>query len=128
LLVVVGGVGLFVPGLPSTGFFVAAAWCFSRSSRRLERWLLGLPVVGGLVQDYRAGLGMPRRSKTVAVVIMWTAITASAGVLHERWWLPVLIAGLGVVGTVVVAWWVPTRERFPRPAPICGSGHRADRV
>jgi hypothetical protein len=46
---------------------------------------------------------------------MWTAITVSAAALRERWWLPVLIAGLGIVGTVVVLWrvvWrVPTRER-----------------
>jgi uncharacterized membrane protein YbaN (DUF454 family) len=110
-LVAVGAVGLVLPGLPSTVFFVAAAWCFSRSSRRLERWMLGLPVVGRLIQDYRAGLGMPRRSKIVAVGIMWTAITVSAGALREYWWLPVLTAGLGIVGTVVLVWRVPTRER-----------------
>ena len=44
-LVAVGAVGLVVPGLPSTVFFVAAAWCFSRSSKRLERWLLGAGAV-----------------------------------------------------------------------------------
>lgn len=109
-LVGVGTVGLVVPGLPSTVFFVAAAWCFSRSSRRLERWLLGLPLVGALVRDYRAGLGMPRTAKVTAVVIMWAAITVSAVVLRERWWLPTVIAGLGVAGTVAVLWWVPTRE------------------
>lgn len=111
LLVAVGAVGLFVPGLPSTGFFVAAAWCFSRSSRRLERWLLGLPVVGAMVRDYRAGLGMPRASKVLAVATMWTAIAVSAVVLRDRWWLPALIVVLGVAGTVTVVWRVPTRER-----------------
>ena len=111
LLAGVGGVGLFVPGLPSTEFFVAAAWCFSRSSRRLERWLLGLPMVGRLVRDYRAGLGMPRTSKVVAVAMMWTAVAISVLTLRDRWWLAALIAALGVVGAVAVIWWVPTRER-----------------
>ena len=111
LLVGVGTVGLVVPGLPSAGFFVAAAWCFSRSSRRLERWLLGLPVVGAMVRDYRAGLGMSRSSKLIAIAMMWTAITISALVLRDRWWLPVAMAGLGVIGTGTVLWWVPTRER-----------------
>jgi uncharacterized membrane protein YbaN (DUF454 family) len=120
LLVAVGGLGLFVPGLPSTGFFVAAAWCFSRSSRRLERWLLGLPVVGALVRDYRAGLGMPRSSKVVAVAMMWTAITISVLTLRDRVWLPVMIAALGVVGMVTVLWWVPTRERVLEARPPAG--------
>jgi uncharacterized membrane protein YbaN (DUF454 family) len=67
-------------------------------------------VVGALVRDYRDGLGMPRASKVVAVAIMWTAITLSAVVLRERWWLPVIIAVLGLIGTASVVWWVPTRE------------------
>jgi uncharacterized membrane protein YbaN (DUF454 family) len=111
LLVGVGTVGIFVPGLPSTGFFVGAAWCFSRSSRRLERWLLGLPVVGPLVRDYRDGLGMPRRAKVVAVGLMWTAVSISAVTVRDHWWLSTLIVALGAVGTVVILWRVPTRER-----------------
>ena len=56
--VAIGSVGIIVPGLPTTVFFIMAAWCFSRSSRRLERWVLDLPRIGPLVQDYRDGLGM----------------------------------------------------------------------
>jgi uncharacterized membrane protein YbaN (DUF454 family) len=73
--------------------------------------LLGLPVVGTMVRDYRAGLGMPRLSKVIAVLAMWVAISVSAVVLRDRSWLPMMIAGLGVVGTAAVIWWVPTREQ-----------------
>ena len=38
-----GGVGLVLPGLPATVFFIVAAWAFARSSPRLERWVLDLP-------------------------------------------------------------------------------------
>ena len=31
-----GGLGIVVPGLPTTIFFIAAAACFSKSSPRLE--------------------------------------------------------------------------------------------
>ena len=54
--VAIGGIGVVVPGLPTTVFFVAATWCFARSSPRLEAWVLGLPGVGQLVDDYRSGL------------------------------------------------------------------------
>src|SRR4029450_10740469 len=41
--VALGAVGIVVPGLPTTVFFIIAAWCFSHSSPRLERWGLHLP-------------------------------------------------------------------------------------
>ena len=80
LAVGLGTVGIVVPGLPTTGFFVLAAACFAKSSPRFERWVLGLPKIGPLVRDHRAGLGMPRRAKVLAV------------------------------GTWYVGWRVPTRE------------------
>ena len=61
-----GGLGIVIPGLPTTVFFIAAAACFSKSSPRLEAWVLGLRGVGPMVRDHRAGLGMPRRAKVLA--------------------------------------------------------------
>ena len=63
----IGGLGVVVPGLPTTVFFIVAAACFSRSNKRFEQWVLNLPRIGRTVSDYREGLGMPRRSKVVAV-------------------------------------------------------------
>lgn len=62
-----GGIGIVVPGWPTTIFFILAAGAFTRSSPRLESWVLGLPGVGAAVRDYREGHGMPRRAKIVAV-------------------------------------------------------------
>jgi uncharacterized membrane protein YbaN (DUF454 family) len=67
LCVALGGIGVVVPGLPTTVFFIIAAACFSRSSPGLEQWVLGLPRVGPLVRDHRAGLGMSWRAKCWAV-------------------------------------------------------------
>ncbi len=105
-----GGVGVVVPGLPSTVFFLAAAWCFARSSERLERWLLDLPGVGPLVRDARAGLGMPRRTKASAIAMMWTAIAISAFLLRGTPIIAVTMVVLGAIGTAVIVLVVPTRE------------------
>ncbi len=106
----VGGVGVVVPGLPTTVFFVAAAWCFSRSSERMERWVLALPGVGQLVSDYRSGLGMPRRAKMVAIASITVAVSISAVIALEHPAARAGVTGAGVVGI----WWilqrVPTRE------------------
>jgi uncharacterized membrane protein YbaN (DUF454 family) len=105
-----GSIGIVVPGLPTTGFFVLAAACFARSSPRFERWVLGLPKVGPMVRDYRAGLGMPRRAKVVAIAMMLGACTLSAITLGSPIGVGVVL-GAGLVGTWYVGWCVPTREQ-----------------
>jgi uncharacterized membrane protein YbaN (DUF454 family) len=108
--VALGGIGVVVPGLPTTVFFIVAAWCFGRSSPRFERWVLDLPRIGPMVRDHRAGLGMPRRAKTFAVsmiVVFAGASALAAG--HPA--LSVTIATAGLFGVWYVTSRVPTRER-----------------
>ena len=40
LFVAFAGIGVILPGWPTTSWLVAAAYCFGRSSQRLFRWLL----------------------------------------------------------------------------------------
>ncbi len=105
-LTALGGIGVVVPGLPSTVFFVGAAACFSRSSPRFERWLLSLPLVGRMVDDYRQGRGMPLESKAVAV-LMIAGFTSLAVFVIDNLWAAGSIAALGLVGIAVVTFWVP---------------------
>lgn len=106
----VGGIGLVVPGLPTTVFFIMAAWCFSRSSRRLELWVLSLPGIGQMVTDYRSGLGMPRRAKVVAISCIVLAAGSSALFLIDNLAVRSIVAVLGAIGVWYVGWRVPTRE------------------
>jgi uncharacterized membrane protein YbaN (DUF454 family) len=108
--VALGAVGVVVPGLPTTGFFVLAAWAFSRSSPRFERWVLDLPAVGSMVRDHRAGLGMPRRAKVIACSMIVVACTLSAVVGLDRWPLRIAVIALGLVGVAYILWRIPTRE------------------
>jgi uncharacterized protein len=104
-----GFVGFVVPGMPATVFFIIAAYCFSRSNRALLRWVLGLPLVGQLIRDYRQGLGMPRRAKQVAISMIVLAVAFSLWRIQT---LPiqVLVAVLGVIGVWYIINKVPTRE------------------
>lgn len=107
--VAVGGIGIVVPGLPSTVFFIIAAWAFSKSSPRLEAWVLGLRGVGPLVEDYRNGLGMPQRAKTTAAVMIVVFVSLSV-VLVDGWVLRTVLVTAGVIGLVVVLFHVPTKD------------------
>jgi uncharacterized protein len=102
-----GGIGIVVPGLPTTVFFIVAAWAFSKSSPRLEAWVLGLPSIGPMVRDYRAGLGMPKKAKVVAVTMIVLFVGLSAWVV-DGWVLPALVVVAGAIGVVVVLR-VPTK-------------------
>ncbi len=109
--VAVGGIGVVIPGLPTTVFFILAAWCFSRSSRRLELWVLNLPGIGPMVADFRAGLGMPRRAKVVAIGCIVAAVTVSAGLLINGSTVRILVVAFGLIGVAYIGIMVPTRER-----------------
>jgi uncharacterized membrane protein YbaN (DUF454 family) len=107
--VAIGSVGVVVPGLPTTGFFILAASCFARSSPRFEQWVLDLPGVGPMVRDHRDGLGMPRRAKAMAISMMVAAVALSATFAVDGA-LRLLLVVLGLIGTWYVGWRVPTRE------------------
>ncbi|MDG2428290.1 MAG: YbaN family protein [Acidimicrobiales bacterium] len=117
LSLVVGGIGVVVPGLPTTVFMIVAASCFARSVPRFERWILALPGVGPLVRDYRRGLGMPRRAKRAAVTTILVMSGVSAGVLVNSLVVRGSIVVVAIVGVWYLIWRVPTRLADRTNAP-----------
>ncbi len=110
-----GCLGIVVPGLPTTVFFVLAASCFARSSPRFERWVLSLPRIGPLVRDYRAGVGMPRRAKVTAIAVMAVAVVASAAFFLSSPIVRAAVVAAGGLGVWYVGWRIPTRDGFAPP-------------
>lgn len=106
-----GTVGVIVPGLPTTVFFILAAACFSRSSPRFERWVLERPGVGPMVRDYRSGLGMPRRAKLASTLSIGFVVSLSAFLAVDAWWLRAVLLGVGAFGIAWVLFRVPGRPR-----------------
>ena len=111
LAVGLGSLGVIVPGLPTTVFFIVAAACFARSNPRFERWVLDLPRIGRMVRDYRAGLGMPRRSKVLAVTMILVVASVSGVFAIENRVIGGAVIALGLIGAAYVLFRVPTRER-----------------
>lgn len=78
LFISLGVIGIFLPLLPTTIFFILAAWCFSKSSDKFYNWLINHPRFGKFVRDYYEKRGMPIRSKIIAITMMVATITFSA--------------------------------------------------
>ncbi len=106
-----GGLGVIVPGLPTTVFFIVAAWCFARCSPRFEQWVLDLPRIGPMVRDHRAGLGMSRRAKAVAVAMIVLFAGGSGLLLINNRTVGGVVIAAGLVGAAYVLFRVPTREK-----------------
>jgi uncharacterized membrane protein YbaN (DUF454 family) len=108
LCLALGVLGIFLPLLPTTPFVLLAAFCLSRGSARVERWLLAHPRFGPMVIDWRTRRAVPRRAKQLAVVMMALGSTWSWWVMPPPWrWLP-------AAGCAAVALWL---WRLPDAAP-----------
>ncbi len=103
-----GLAGFVIPGLPGVPFLLVAAWAFSMSNERLYRWMMTNRWFGTMLADYRAGLGIPRRIKAVAVTTVVVVVTSSV-VLALEGPARVGVAALGTVGIVYILT-RPTRE------------------
>lgn len=70
LMVGTGIVGAFLPVLPTTPFLLLALWCFSRSSPKLEAWLLSHPKFGPSLRNWKETGSIARRAKVAALSVM----------------------------------------------------------
>ena len=68
LFVGIGFVGVFLPVLPTTPFLILAAGCFTRSSTRLESWLMDHRHFGPGLRDWRERGAIPARAKVLALI------------------------------------------------------------
>ncbi|GHB35137.1 hypothetical protein GCM10007094_25790 [Pseudovibrio japonicus] len=65
-LVATGIVGIFLPLLPTTIFFILAAGCFAKSNPRLENWILTHPKIGPNVIQWQEHKIIPKKAKLFA--------------------------------------------------------------
>jgi uncharacterized membrane protein YbaN (DUF454 family) len=72
-----GIIGIFLPILPTTPFLLLAAACYMRGSEHLHKWLLENRWFGEYIRNYRAGRGIPMRTKAIAIAFLWAAILYS---------------------------------------------------
>ena len=108
--VVIGGIGVIVPGLPTTLFLILAAACYIRSSQRLYNWLINNKTFGPYLKDYREGKGIPKRAKVVAVsmIIIFVSYAVFFGI--ESLNLKIAAGILGIAGLIYVLFKVPVSK------------------
>lgn len=74
-----GVVGAFIPVMPTTPFLLISLWAFSKSSPRLQQWLLEHPKYGATLRDWHHHGAIRPSIKIIAV----TAMALSIALVHE---------------------------------------------
>jgi len=103
LSLLLAGIGIFLPLLPTIPFVILAAFCFARSSPRLEAWLVSHPAFGSHIQAWRSRGAISRKGKRAALFAF--AASALAGILFlELPWSLLPLAAALIGGS-----WIATR-------------------
>ncbi|MBW7888912.1 MAG: YbaN family protein [Bacteroidetes bacterium] len=109
ILVGIGILGIFLPLLPTTVFFLMAAWCYARSSEKFYRWLHHNKYFGKYIKDYREGRGITLSSKISTILILWASITYSIVFAVEIFFVKILLF-LIAVGVTIHILTIPTNR------------------
>lgn len=104
-------VGWLLPGIPCTPFVLLASYCFSRTSPRLQRWLLNNRIFGSYLRDFHQHRGIRKHIKIKASCIVVFVVTCSVTALiwaEKPWYLWGLIPPLALVGLCAMWFMVKT--------------------
>jgi hypothetical protein len=110
LALLLGLIGVVLPGLPTTPFILLAAACYAKASPRLHRWLLNHRLTGPMLRDWEKHHSLTRRNKTIAVVSMAVMVSVSIWSFRGRVAVQLVLLALGAIGAWVVLR-IPTRRR-----------------
>ncbi|WP_129791666.1 YbaN family protein [Sphingosinicella sp. CPCC 101087] len=92
LSLLLGGIGIVLPLLPTVPFMLLAAFFFARSHPRFERWLVEHPRFGPHIQAWRSRGAISRRGKTSAFAALAASALLGLFLLDFPWSLLPLIA------------------------------------
>lgn len=115
LCVGLGVIGAFLPVMPSTVFFLAAAACYARASERFYRWLVTHPRFGATILEWQRHRSIPWRTKLYAIALMSLTLGSSIVFFVRPPWLKIALAVFGVA-LAIYLYRIPSRDRLARGA------------
>ncbi len=81
-------IGIVTPGIPYSIFVVFAAYCFSKGSERMHRWIYNHKIFGPFLTNWNQKRVFPQKMKyfmlammSLSLVLMWTGGVKPIGVI-----------------------------------------------
>lgn len=109
-----GVIGIFLPGLPTTPFVLLAAACFAKASPRVHQWMLRHRILGPILRNWDEHRSLTRKTKSIAIVSMVLMLSISIWSFSGRLWIQLALLALGAIGALMVLR-IPTRVNKVAP-------------
>lgn len=94
---VIGGIGIVLPILPTTPFVLCAAGCFSASSPKVYYKLKETKYFGEYINNYKEKTGISNKARYTGVAFLWLTLIISALIFrHVHVWIILGIVGIAV--------------------------------
>jgi len=77
-----GAVGAVLPLMPAFPFLLLAAFCFARSSERLDRWFKGTKLYKENLESFVQGKGMTKKTKVRIMVTVTLLMSIGFVMMH----------------------------------------------
>jgi uncharacterized membrane protein YbaN (DUF454 family) len=111
IAVLLGAIGALLPVMPTVPFLILAAYFFSKGSVRAHQWLLNLPKVGKMIEDWENNRTISRNSKVMA------SLGISALILSSCFFVPSAeLAVMLILIGIAVGVFIWTRPEPPKPS------------
>ena len=83
LAVILGIIGVILPGIPTVPFLLVALFCFERSSKKYHDMILNNKYFGKVLRDYYEGRGLTTSVKIKAVLFLSCGMGFSVYRVHN---------------------------------------------
>lgn len=110
--VALGALGAVLPLLPVVPFLMFAAFCFGRSSKRLNDWFAGTKLYQNNLESFVKGEGMTRRTKRRIMLIVTVTMAAGFAMMGNAPVGRVVLTVVWVAHLIYFIFKVRTREEL----------------
>lgn len=97
VFILLAGIGVFLPILPTTPFLIVALALFSKSSPRFHQMLLRNSLFGPSLRQWEETKTVSAKSKRKAYFLIVISFTLSIAILGDRTELQLMLLAIGMV-------------------------------
>ena len=98
-------IGVITPGIPYSPFVVFSAYCFSKGSERMHRWLYNHKLFGPFLTNWSEKRVFPQKMKYFMLAMMTTSLVIMMFTVPVK---GVVYTGIFMVCVAVWAWRYPS--------------------